>query len=564
MLRSMTPIDPIESAGEISSRRDLYATLRRIDGWGPNAWREVIGAWALRGCTVVFDPDESVLVTGDHSEADGCSIFLSIPHRLGQSESIATADWALRETWWHFVPSAGVRVTMLRPGQAIRATNACLVQGEHLVLRMRLGWPYQGMCIDAGGMRRLIRRLEGLAARLAMPTPGLHAHRRCVARARALRAALPEHGLVAFLAVGARLARSADGGPDPDCTPLAIPANQLLSIELPGFGTVTGLGIRSGITALAGAPYHGKSTVLAAIKAGIDDHIPGDGRELVVSVADTIPIQAEDGRLVHPTHLGDLFARLPGSDPTRFTTRRASGATSMAATVAQGIAAGARLLLIDEDTAAGNILAVDPLMRRLLGRAMDGCTTLLEVLPNLAKRHGVSALVVAGSSAAALAAADRVLVMQDYQPRDATRQAQRLAPAVVRCTAPHLGQPRQLTCAAEALLHGTHGVHIDVQECERPRLRLGSTWHTLDLRRCGWELDAERTRGALLAAAWCCRWHQPGDDLCRLADRYAEHTQAHGPSVLDPYHGDDLSLPPWPLVAAVLERLAVTVINDQS
>ncbi len=43
----------------------------------------------------------------------------------------------------------------------------------------------------------------------------------------------------------------------------------------------------------------GKSTLLQAIAVGQYDKIPGDGRELCVSLHDSVTVRAEDGRYVN-------------------------------------------------------------------------------------------------------------------------------------------------------------------------------------------------------------------------------------------------------------------------
>jgi predicted ABC-class ATPase len=43
----------------------------------------------------------------------------------------------------------------------------------------------------------------------------------------------------------------------------------------------------------------GKSTLLQAIAVGQYDKIPGDGRELCVSLPDAVTVRAEDGRYVN-------------------------------------------------------------------------------------------------------------------------------------------------------------------------------------------------------------------------------------------------------------------------
>lgn len=52
---------------------------------------------------------------------------------------------------------------------------------------------------------------------------------------------------------------------------------------LPNCGRVTGMGVPIGITLIVGGGFHGKSTLLKALEVGVYNHVPGDGRELVVT-----------------------------------------------------------------------------------------------------------------------------------------------------------------------------------------------------------------------------------------------------------------------------------------
>ena len=49
---------------------------------------------------------------------------------------------------------------------------------------------------------------------------------------------------------------------------------------------------------MVGGGYHGKSTILNAIKMGMYNKIPGDGREFVVTDLSCTAIRSEDGRYV--------------------------------------------------------------------------------------------------------------------------------------------------------------------------------------------------------------------------------------------------------------------------
>ncbi len=524
----------------------LRGALRRIDGWGPVAWREILGAWRFpHGVLVVTVPEDGA--------EDERILWLVIDHGLGVAAPVATADWVLRAAREALLSKSPVRLWTLDPGSDVRPTTACFVHQGRLHLRLHVELPYFGMCLDAKGFGRLVRRLEGFAADLAdvRPRPSLQRQRRTVAVAQALRAALPAHGLVAFAARGARLPRTAGS------KPLRLPPALAITIDLGRLGRITGWGIRAGVTVITGAPYHGKSTVLQALQAGICDHPPGDGRELVVADPSALLVQAEDGRPVRHQDLTAFFTRLPGCNAHDFSTTRASGATSMAASVLQGAAAGCRLLLVDEDSAASNFLLIDPVMRKLLGTSLHGTKTLLEVLPDLA-RQGISTILVAGSNGHALTVADHVVAMVGWQPQVVQRPRRpRLSPKASLPSALALPQ-RILQLPAAAVFGQRHFVPLDLREPERPRLKLPPVrgddgWRMIDLRRTGWILDAALVAGAIQAAAWCCRLGSglPMDEIGR---RYAALIAA-GPAALDPFHSTLLAVPPWQLVVTVLERL---------
>ena len=555
---------PIPTEPAPSRRSALFATLRRIDGWGQGAWREVYCAWRLRHCLLSID-DLEAGVSRDEDDRVAAFVVVIPGHTLGRpgdpARDAATCDWVLRQAWDGLLDGANLTVTTHRPGQAVRAGNACLFtapspgQEPALVLRLLVRLPMAGMCCDGKALMRFLRRIEAFAAGLCRrgTRPALARHRQAVAVQQALRAALAEHDLVAFIGDGARLARAGDGTAMPACRPWRTPRGERFTLDLGALGRVHGLGLRRGVTAVAGAPYHGKSTLLAALAAGREDHIPGDGRELVVAEPSVLAIQAEDGRRIKDTDLSPFFARLPGNDSRHFSTIRASGATSMGASLVQGIAAGCRLLLVDEDSAASNFLTIDPVMRRLLGLALDGIATLLDLLPALAAA-GVSSVLVAGSNHQSLLASQRVVLMQDYQPRDATARMRRLLPRSRRTTAvAATALPRRvLADDADCLFGPRHFLRVDVTEPERPLVN-GSA---LDLRRCGWELDPALVRGALAAAGWCCRLAE-GQPLALdlLSRRYQDFIGTYGVRGLDPFDTALITVPPWQLVVTVLERL---------
>jgi predicted ABC-class ATPase len=199
-------------------------------------------------------------------------------------------------------------------------------------------------------------------------------------------------------------------------------------LRAPHAGEVRGMGVPEGLTVIVGGGFHGKSTLLAAIARGVYDHLPGDGRERVVARADAVVIRAEDGRRVEAVDISPFIGPLPtGASTERFSTDNASGSTSQAANIVEAIEAGARVLLMDEDTCATNFLIRDARMRRLVPTAREPITPFVDRVRDLYAGLGVSTLLVLGGSGDYLGVADTVIWMDAYHPREVTARAHEIA-----------------------------------------------------------------------------------------------------------------------------------------
>ncbi|QSA20955.1 isopentenyl-diphosphate delta-isomerase, partial [Vibrio furnissii] len=76
---------------------------------------------------------------------------------------------------------------------------------------------------------------------------------------------------------------------------------------------------------IVGGGFHGKSTLLTALERSIYNHIPGDGRERIVTDGNAMKIRAEDGRCVHNLNLANYINHLPmGKNTSDFSTQDAS------------------------------------------------------------------------------------------------------------------------------------------------------------------------------------------------------------------------------------------------
>ena len=245
-----------------------------------------------------------------------------------------------------------------------------------------------------------------------------------------LRHHLTAADLVAFVANGSCLPRHSgvDDRPLQEAVPFRSPPELEVTVDLPNAGPTPGMGIPVGVTLVVGGGFHGKSTLLNALERGVYNHVPGDGREHVVTRPLAMKIRAEDGRSVAGVNISPFIDDLPfGRTTCEFSTENASGSTSQAANIVEALELSADLLLIDEDTAATNFMIRDARMRALI--QMEPITPFIDRVGALFTERGASTILVMGGSGDYFAVADTVIAMENYQPRLATAQAKALAGA---------------------------------------------------------------------------------------------------------------------------------------
>ena len=218
------------------------------------------------------------------------------------------------------------------------------------------------------------------------------------------------------------------------------------------------------MTVITGGGYSGKSTLLNALEIGIYHHIPGDGREYVISLTDSTKIYAEDGRPVHCMDLSCFFReQSPELSFRRFSTAHASGSVSQAANTLEAVYAGCRLLLIDEDTSATNFMIRDPLIRRLVTK--EPIIPFTDRVRSLYSQAGISTVLVIGGSGEYLPHADLCLLMEDYTPRNVTalvRELTKAAPSKTQEDVLPLPEHRLFKCPESAQpFHISQCVSVD-------------------------------------------------------------------------------------------------------
>jgi predicted ABC-class ATPase len=205
------------------------------------------------------------------------------------------------------------------------------------------------------------------------------------------------------------------------------PESLRVTLSLPHRGQITGMGIREGITLIVGGGYHGKSTLLDALELGVYNHIAGDGREYVITDESALKLRSEDGRFIRDVDISLFIRNLPnGKDTTHFSTEDASGSTSQAAGIVEGMEAGSRLFLLDEDTSATNFMVRDAFMQEVVNPDKEPITPFLSRARDLYEKAGISTILVAGSCGAFFHIADTVIQMDAYAPVDITDKAKEL------------------------------------------------------------------------------------------------------------------------------------------
>ncbi len=429
----------------------LQRTLQRIDGRGYPAYKDTRGSYDGDAFTLHIDH-----VQGDPFAAPS-RVALTVPGHVAalpddltvqRTRRVAAADQLLRAVaaaiprvcHGHRGSGGSGRVSIDTPGQEILERTACLIdpRSGDVEIRLRVGLPAAGRRIlgrEAAAI--LLDELPALVHHtLTAQTIDLAALRRAADAAEdaaALRRALDARGLVAFVAEGAILPRASGVDdrpltPDQGAVPFGpVPDSLAVTIDLPHAGPVRGLGLPAGVTLIVGGGYHGKSTLLDALARGIYDHVPGDGRERVVTLHHAVTVRAEDGRRVVATSIDPFIRDLPtGADTRAFSTERASGSTSQAASIVEAVEAGARLLLVDEDTSANNFLVRDHRMQLLVAPDKEPITPFVDRVRQLYDELGVSTILVLGGSSDYFEVADHVIQMDAYRPVDVTARVRQL------------------------------------------------------------------------------------------------------------------------------------------
>lgn len=447
-------------------------------------------------------------------------------------------------------------------GQEILRRSSCEVAEDgSVVFRLGAQFPGHGRRIAGRQAARLLCEVLPDAADEALSVSEEEAGRwtQHADDVAALREAVTARGLVAFVADGSMLARRSgvDDRPLESGVPFKSPASMAVEFTLPHAGLVRGMGIEPGVTLIVGGGFHGKSTLLRALEAGVWDHLPGDGRDFVVADQSAVKIRAEDGRAVTGVDVHAFVDHLPSGDDTRaFTTENASGSTSQAAAVVEALEAGARALLIDEDTAATNLMIRDARMQELVAKDREPLTPLVDVVRSMADDHAVSVILVMGGSGDYMDVADRVILMDAYRPEDVTERARALAakPTGRKVEAEGFRMPGSRVIEPRSVSSESRGKQ-KIRADGTDGLRFGES--EVDVRSVEQITDHSMTTGIGLAIEAAVRrgWIDGKATVAEALDRIEAGLEADGEAELLRIRDVDFALPRRFEVAATLNRM---------
>lgn len=427
---------------------DLRNLLMRIDHRGYPAYKDTKGKYQF----------DQYILSIDHVQGDPFAspskVSLLVPGRIAgfgkecyetKERRIAFQDYLLRRMYlkvkdFSFKAKGSGKSGLIgisRPGQEILERSACSVDPAtgDVEVRMEIGFPANGRTINAGELIKILFDFLPLCVRQTLlaascPKASLEKVLFLADDQKAIREALQEQDLVAFVANGAVLPRKSGVSslPMKDAVPFQSPESMEVTLTLPHREALSGMGIKKGITLIVGGGYHGKSTLLEALMAGVYDHIAGDGREYVITDDTAVKLRAEDGRSIQKADISMFIRNLPnGRDTTAFYTEDASGSTSQAANTIEAMEAGAKLFLIDEDTSATNFMIRDDLMQRVVSRDAEPIIPFIDRIRELYDSYGISTILVAGSCGSYFHKSDCIVQMKKYSPVEITAFAKKEA-----------------------------------------------------------------------------------------------------------------------------------------
>jgi len=568
----------------------LQKRLQQIEGQGYKAYKTLKDSYQFDGYTVTVDhvqgdpfaaPSRISVLVPLHS----ADIPSSLWHQRPNSEirRIALEDFIARTTKQHIKETIKAHRGSGNSGlvdidcsqQQVLQRNSIVLTTHSIEARIVMGLPAQGRRVAAQQAMEMFfdelpRIIKQSLYYANLPVNELAQHVDSVEDQHSLRNQLAEQQLIAFVANGALLPRRSgisDQPLDKESIRFLSPPSLEKSFTLPNAGLINGMGIPEGVTLIVGGGFHGKSTLLQALERGVYNHIPGDGRERVVTHNSAVKIRAEDGRAISRVDISPFIDRLPlGRDTRQFTTQNASGSTSQAANIIEALECGSKVLLIDEDTCATNFMIRDQRMQALVAQEKEPITPLVYRIRELHEHHGVSSVIVMGGSGDYFDIADTVIMMDTYQPKDVTAQAKQLAQphhtTTLESANPfsvfNTGMVRRPSKSTLNAARGNREVKIDAKDLTT--LFYGEL--RIDLMQVEQLIDIGQTRAiGLMIYYYAQQYYTSSNTMVEALQKLLADVQQQGLDNISPYKVGNLALPRLYELAAAINRIRTSNWN---
>ncbi len=223
---------------------------------------------------------------------------------------------------------------------------------------------------------------------------------------------------IAFIANNSILPREGNSRkPMRNAKPFVSPKDFEVEFDTKYHGKIKGLGIKRGtFTIITGANYHGKSTVMDALAYGHYNHVPGDGREFVLTSEELVFANKENRRIVNSVDISQFVRSVPwNTNMKKFYTLSSSGSTSQAAAISEALENRAGGILIDEDDSAVNMLVKSDELKEVIPNDLEPITPLVEKIKSFVD-IGVTPILVVGALGEFLKEADNIILMKNFEP----------------------------------------------------------------------------------------------------------------------------------------------------
>ncbi len=458
-------------------------------------------------------------------------------------------------------------------GQQILDRASCQITDQEMQFYLEIGLPAYGRRIAGKHCEYLLSEIiPELISKNLKVSIGVEAdlkqHIHCYLNDLALRKKLKEINAIAFIADESVLPRirgdrqePMEEGVKPFQSPENLSTKLTLAYEYAGKKEIKGMLLPCGIHIITGGGYHGKSTLLQALAQGVYCNIPGDGRELVITNSNCMQIKAEEGRAISGVDLRPLIQNIPGKEDTScFNTQDASGSTSQAASIVEAMESGSRLLLMDEDSSATNLLIRDARMQALVQKQWEPITPWIDRIEDFYKYYGISTVIVIGGCGDYLEVANKVLKMEEYQLRDVTSEAAEIVRKFKNLRKKEEISPLKPSKDRYILpetIDASRGKHTFKLELIGTKiLRFGH--NEIDLRSLEQLTDSSQLRAAAFAMMWI-RQKAEKSDVCleKIFNELEYELKSRGLKILwgKQEHPGDLAMPRIQEIAALLNRL---------